>query len=379
MNILHVVNIYFVIPYFLGDQLKYFHQKGYNMHIICSPSSELKNLSQKLRFTYKEIPILRKISIIDDLKSVYYITKYIKQNNIDIVMGHTPKGALVSMIAAYLTKVPQRIYFRHGLVYETTSGLKRFLMINIDRLTARLATKIINVSPSVSKISLRDKLNPPQKQIVLKKGTCNGINLERFNKNNIEELLVKKIKTKYNISEGSLVIGYTGRLVRDKGIIEFIDAFKMLRKKYDNLVLLLVGMFEDRDSLPINTIKEINDSSAIIHTNYVPNEEIAAYYSLMDIFVLPSYREGFPTSILEASAMEIPVITTRATGCIDSIIEGQTGYFVDHDALDIKDKIEQLILNKDRRVNFGFNGRNFVCENFNEKEIWKEIERLYNE
>lgn len=377
MNILHVVNVFFVIPYFLGNQLRYFKDKGNNLFVICSSSSELYGESSHQGFSYVEIPILRKISVFQDLKSTFQIYKYIKRNNIEIVNGHTPKGALLAMIASFFARVPKRIYFRHGLVFETSKGVKRFLLINIDRLTALFATKIICVSPSVYKKSLDYKLNAEEKQTVLSKGTCNGINLDKFNSNNISPKTIESIKFNLGINKDAVVVGFSGRLVKDKGIIELIQAFLALQKEYNNINLLLVGMFEVRDQLPEDIILEIQNNPLIFNTGYVPNKEIQNYYALMDIYVLPSYREGFPTSVLEASAMKLPVITSRATGCIDSIIEGETGIYAEHDSKSLSEKIQYFIEDVKYRKEVGENGRKFVSENFDEKIIWKEIEKLY--
>lgn len=378
-KLLHVVNISFVIPYFLGEQLLYFNERNYKEHIVCSPSIELETLSKKYGFVYKGISILRKISLFSDLKALLRICCFIYVRKIDIVTGHTPKGALLAMVAAYIMRVPKRIYFRHGLVYETSTGLKRELLILMDKLAARLATKIVCVSPSVYKRSLEDGLNKETKQIVLLKGTCNGIDIRRFNKSNIRQEILLKLKSQLGIAEDSFVIGFTGRLARDKGIIELIDAFTILKEKYLNIQLLLVGMLEERDALPTNTVDKINENPDIITTGYVENATIENYYALMDVFVLPSYREGFPTSVLEASAMELPIITTKATGCIDSIIENKTGIFISHNALDIYSSMELLYNNKQMRIIYGNNGRTFVEENFRQELIWKEIERLYIE
>ncbi len=377
MNILHVVNVFFVIPYFLGDQLRYFKDKGNNVFVVCSSSSELDFESKKQGFSYIEVPILRKISIFQDLKSIIEIYKYIKKNNIEVVNGHTPKGALLAMIAAFVARSSKRIYFRHGLVFETSFGLKRNILIFVDRLTSFLATDVICVSPSVYKKSLDYKLSPKNKQKVLLKGTCNGINLDRFNSNNISPITIDKLKNTLGISENELVLGFSGRLVKDKGIIELVRAFKFLEKGYDNIKLLLVGMFETRDFLPEDIIREIQNNPRIINTGYIPNREIQYYYGLMDIYILPSYREGFPTSILEASAMKLPVITTLATGCIDAIIEHKTGVFVEHTTASLINGIKYFIDEKENIRLFGENGRQFVSENFDEKKIWKEIEKLY--
>lgn len=379
MNILHVVNISFVIPYFLGKQFLYFKDKGYREFVICTPSDELNQLANIYGFEYQEIKVLRKISIYEDLKAVFKTACYIKEKHIDIVTGHTPKGALVAMLAAFIMRVPIRIYFRHGLVYETSHGLKRKLLITIDKLAAMLATKIVCVSPSVCKRSLEDRLNSASKQCLLSKGTCNGIDVDRFCIDNVRDDRIKKIRDSLGIQPSDFVIGFTGRLVRDKGIIELVRAYKQLKDKYNNLILLLVGMLEERDALPQDVVDNIQNTEGIISTGYVSNASIECYYALMDLFILPSYREGFPTSVLEASSMQLPVITTKATGCIDSIVSEQTGVFVEHDSDCIALAIEKFYLDRNLCYLYGQNGRNFVVDNFEQSIIWHEIEAIYNE
>lgn len=377
MNILHVVNISFVIPYFLGNQLSFFTRKGYKEYIICSPSEELERLSNDYNFEYKAIEILRKISIWKDLKAIFATAKYIRDKHINIVTGHTPKGALVAMLAAYVMRVPIRIYFRCGLVYETSVGVKRTVLIAVDRLAARCATKIVCVSPSVYRRSLEDKLNSASKQLLLSKGTGNGIDMDRFCKSSVDKQHLLKLRSERHIKTSDFVIGFTGRLVRDKGIIELVHAFQQLQTKYSDVVLLLVGMLEERDALPDEAVELIKTNPNIVSTGYVKNAEIEYYYALMDLFILPSYREGFPTSVLEASAMELPVLTTKVTGCVDSIIENQTGEFISHNAQDIASAIEAFYKDEKKRIDYGKNGRRFVENNFKQELIWNEIEKLY--
>ena len=379
MKILHVVNISFVIPYFLGKQLNWFTEKGNKEFVVCSDSEELKDFSKRYDFSYRAIDVLRKISIKKDIKAVKETVKYIREINADVVTGHTPKGGLIAMLAAYITHVPVRIYFRHGLVYETSHGLKRSLLINIDRLASKLATKIVCVSPSVAKKSLEDKLNPISKQVVLANGTCNGIDIDRFNINNVDKGRLASLKQNLGIREGDFVIGFAGRLVRDKGIIELVRAYNALRQQHKNVRLMLVGMLEIRDALPEDVVKVIQEDEGIVKTGYVNYTEIEYYYALMDVFVLASYREGFPTSVLEASAMNLPVITTKATGCIDSIIDGETGIFVNHDDKELLAALSTLYDNEDKRKMMGQNGRKFVVDYFKPEIIWREIEKIYQQ
>lgn len=378
MNILHVVNISFVIPYFLGKQLNWFADKGNMEYVVCSDSEELKGFSERYCFKYKAVDVLRKISITKDIKAVILVTKYIREIKTDVVTGHTPKGGLIAMLAAYITRVPVRIYFRHGLVYETSRGVKRSLLVNIDRLASKLATKIVCVSPSVAKRSLEDKLNTASKQVVLANGTCNGIDTDRFSKGSVDTEKLQSLKKRLGINEGDFIIGFTGRLVRDKGIIELVRAYHALKQKNPNVRLLLVGMLEVRDALPEDVVKVIKEDDGIIKTGYVGYAEIEYYYALMSVFVLASYREGFPTSVLEASSMNLPVITTRATGCVDSIIDGETGLFVNHDDKELLSALSQLYKDDNLRAMMGEKGRQFVINHFGQELIWKEIEKLYN-
>ncbi len=373
MNVLHVVNIYFVLPYFIGGQFKYFKNKGYHMNVACSNSEYLKPYAKEQGFEYLETPVNRSISIKEDIQSIFAIRRFIKQKNIDVIVGHTPKGGLLAMIAGKICRVPKRIYFRHGLVYETSHGLKRFILKSVDRFASLCATKIVCVSPSVLRRSIEDKLAPARKQVILKDGTCNGVDtVEQFNPDLIDKEKITELKAKHGIKLKDFVIGYSGRLVKDKGIIELVQAFDKL-KNAENCRLLLVGMFEERDALPENIKNRILNDDRIIYTGFV-NGGMEYYYSLMNLYVLPSYREGFPTGVLEAQAMMLPVITTRVTGCCDSILGGVTGLFAENSADDLADKIDEIRL--DKKID-GRHGREWVKGKFDSRIIWQEIEKLY--
>ncbi len=373
MNILHVVNIYFVLPFFIGDQFTYFRNQGHKMHVACSPSKYLADYAKEQGFQYLETPINRSVSLKEDWQSIWNICKYIRQNNINIVVGHTPKGGLLAMIAGILTHVPNRIYFRHGLVYETSHGLKRFILKTVDRIASLCATKIVCVSQSVLQRSIEDKLAPSFKQMILHHGTCNGVDtIVKFNPKNIDPQRLSNLRKQYGISDTDFVIGYSGRLVKDKGIISLVRAFDLLNDA-DNCKLLLVGMFEERDALPVDVQEKIKTDPRIIYTGFI-NGGMEYYYSLMNVYVLASYREGFPTGVLEAQAMELPILTTRVTGCCDSIVDKKTGIFITHDPKDIKEKIN--LIRKNHAIN-GAEGRKWVVKNFDSRLIWKEIEKLY--
>ncbi len=371
MKILHVVNISFVLPYYIGDQFDYMLTKDIEIYVACTPSEHFYEYTDEKKFTAIPVDILREINLIADIRAIFILKNKIISENIDIVIGHTPKGAMIAMIAAFLAGVSNRIYFRHGLMYETSRGIKKIMLKTIEKLTATLATKVICVSESVMSKSNEERLNRSDKNFILNKGTCNGIDLAKFTLQNVNLDHINHLREEYNITKNDIVIGYVGRLVNDKGINELLSAWRLLKLQYSNIKLLMVGPFEERDSISIENKKYITLESSIIHTGLITN--VLPYYSLMHIFILPSYREGFPTVVLEASAMEIPIITTKSTGCVDSIVENETGIFTEITPLGILEKIMYYLKNPTIAKSHGKAGREYVINNFRQEIIWNEL------
>jgi len=369
MKVLHVLHVASAIPYFLGDQINYFG-KDNDIYIACTSSNIISELRNKWNFKYININIYRKISILNDLKSICYLIFYINKYKIDIIVGHSPKGALIAAIAGYICKVKSRIYIRHGLSYETATGFNFFLLINIERITSFFSTKIICVSASVLNISRTKKLTCNKKLKLLNLGSFNGIDTNfKFNKLYIEENIITIKKKQFNILKDDIVIGFVARLNADKGFFELLSAWNILKKNYDNIKLLIVGSDDERQPIGNDIYNSLKSDTKIIFTGFT--EDTRIYYALMNIFILPSYREGMPTVVLEASSMCLPVITSKKTGCIDSIIENVTGIFTDINPNDICKKISFYIDNSNVRLEHGINGRKFVEENFDQSVLWE--------
>jgi glycosyltransferase involved in cell wall biosynthesis len=370
-NILHVVNVPFVIPYFFGEQINYFSSNGFNVFIACSFNEKINDYIDKWCFRYVNIKISRKVTPLQDLISVYKLVLFIKRNDIDIIVGHTPKGALLGIIAGFIAGKHDRIYFRHGLMFETSKGIKRKILINFEKITGKLASKVICVSNSVQNNSVLNKLNNPKKNLILHKGTCNGIDVEKFNREHVLHSKISDLKNTLKINSNDKIIGFVGRIVKDKGIIELLDAWKKLKTKYSNIKLLLVGPFEQRDSIGTLAQEYILNEESIIYIGL--SDSVIQYYQLMDIFILPSYREGFPTVVLEASSMSLPIIVSRSTGCIDSIIENNTGIYTEINAEQISKNLSFYLDNPKVAIDHGKNGRDFVISNFKQELIWEEL------
>jgi glycosyltransferase involved in cell wall biosynthesis len=369
-KVLHLITVSFVINHFFGKQFLYLKEKTNNeYHLGCTVSKDFKELSNELGYVPFEVEITRSISPLKDLIAIIRIYKYIKSNKIDRVIGHTPKGGMVGMIASYLACVPHRIYFRHGIIYETSTGIKRVLLKKIDKLTGYFATKVVCVSNSVKEISVKDRLNDPAKNLILGLGTCNGIDTEdKFNPEKKDNETIKKLKNKYGITPHDKIVGYVGRLVKDKGIDDLIKAWQIIKTNLPETKLLLVGPIESTDSISEYSRNQIELDPTILFTDFVI--DASSYFSLMNVFVLPTYREGFPTVSLEASSMSLPVVITKATGCKESILENQTGLFISNEPKDIAEKILYYLENDIIAHNHGNQGRLFVKENFEQTKIW---------
>ncbi len=366
-KILEIINLPSSAINFIGGQFRYLHEEGgYEMHLICSPGGGIEEFCEKNGVKYYPVQLNRQISPLQDIKSLIKICRYIKRERIDIVIAHQSKGRLLGMVAGFLKGVSRRVIFAHGVVYETMTGIKKWLMIQNDRFVSLLASKVVCVSFYVKKRRLIDHIDKPEKQVILGKGSCNGLDtMGKFNPSLVSDIVVDNLRRKYGLSEEDFVIGFCGRLVRDKGILELVAAFQTLTEKYPNksLKLFIIGTPESRDGLPEATFKYLTQTENVIYTGQVPYDDIQQYYLLMNVLVLPSHREGFGMVAVEAAAMERPIIVSGYTGCAETAVDGITGYLVDRSSDSIVDAVEKCF-DKNLAILMGKSGRSYVVDNF---------------
>lgn len=380
MKSLHVFTVISTPISFFDEQFKFLSTHGQQICVVSS-SEEDSTFSERNSITYRQIDIKRKISPFSDVKVIVSLVRLIRQEKFDIVVGHTPKGAMVAMIAAKLAGVKTRIYYRHGLIYTTATGLKRTIFKTVERLTALLATNIINVSPSLCQLAVKDKLNSDAKQTVIGCGTCGGIDtIDTFNPAKVSVDTVSALRHTLGVPDGAFVVGFCGRLCHDKGIIELIDGFELFKQAHPEIDarLLLVGPYDARDILPQSIKDEIESNPSIIAPGAVSHHYLPNYYSLMDVFVFPSYREGFGMTVIEASAMRLPILVSRSHGCVDSIREDVTGRYIDLTPQSIASSLTEM-LNPELRQRLGGAGRDFVTKNFERTAMWPKILDFYKE
>ena len=297
--------------FFLRGQVGYMKDRGFDIHGLSSPGEFLSRFAEQERVVVHPVEMPRRITPIRDLAAVVRIWNVLRQVRPQIVHAHTPKGGVLGMVSAWLARIPVRIYHMRGLPFTTASGWKRALLIWSERISCRLADQVFCVSSSVRQVALENGLCPPDKIAVLARGSGNGVDaVRRFNGADLSPALRDETRGRYEIPCDALVLGFIGRIVRSKGIIELAGAWKRLRDEFPNLHLLLVGPYEAQDPISPEVDEELRRDARV----HLIGEEwnTPPLYAAMDVLALPTYREGFPNVLLEAAGMKVPVVATSA-------------------------------------------------------------------
>lgn len=381
MKLIHVFSVFGTARSFFDGQFGYLVDKGYQIIVVggSANDNDISRFAEKNKIRYEIVDIPRSISPKKVLNAIKQLIKLIKRENPNAVVGHTPVGALCAMIAGKIAHVRKRIYYRHGLIYTTMSGIKRVAFLWEERLVSALATDIVNVSSSLSSLAITDRLNRNSKQIVIGSGTCGGIDaINVFNPNLVSNEQIHVYKERYGLLDADIIFGYCGRICKDKGIVELVDGFRLFRKNHTDLKckLLLIGGRDARDSLTKDKLEDIRADESVVMTGPMDKSELNTMYALMDVFILASYREGFGICVLEASAMEKPILVTKSHGCIDSIIEHQTGEYIELTPQGICVGMEKM-LNPNLRYKQGKNGREMVLQKYDYSVTWPLIDDFY--
>ncbi|WOD43366.1 glycosyltransferase family 4 protein [Hwangdonia lutea] len=357
---------------FFGGQINFLN-KTFDVELVSSPDDMLYGIAEREGVNAHAVKMVREISLLKDLKSLFQLIVLFKKLKPHIVHGNTPKGGLLSMTASWVARVPRRIYYVHGLRYEGDIGFKRKILKNIERLSCYLATDIISVSHGVKENMAKDSITSKTPHII-GNGSANGINPNKFSRENIEH---EGLKEKYNISETDLLFGYVGRLVGDKGINELITVFSELNKTYSHIKLLLVGWYEELlDPLKVHIKQEIISNNNIIAVG--GQDDVRPFLNIMDVFVFPSYREGFGVSIMEAAAMDLPVICSNISGCNEIIMEGYNGKLVTAKSkAELSNAMELFINNPEKITEMKGVTRSYVLKKYNQETVWKEALKTY--
>ena len=359
--------------FFKGQLLRL--REKFDVTLISSPESALRETADFNKVKSHGIKMAREISLFSDVISLFKLVLYFSKEQPDLLHANTPKGSLLSLTAAWLCKVPIRIYYIHGLRYQGTTGFKRKLLMTMEKISCYFATQIIAVSNGVREVLHEDHITKKKIKVIWN-GSANGIDLKYFDPNHPE---VHNVRPQYAITEDDFVFGFLGRLVGDKGINELVQAFNQLNTEYSNIKLLLIGSYEDHlDPLRQKTISLIKNNPNIIEAGI--QADVRSHLKAIDLFVFPSYREGFGIVLMEAAAMGIPAISSDIIGCNEIIQDHVNGFLIppkDEESLYIK--MKYALENKIEIKTMSTVTRTMVSTRFEQKTLWEEIIKFYNE
>jgi glycosyltransferase involved in cell wall biosynthesis len=365
-----------------SNQIDRIRQEGFELFLISSKGDEwisAKDVEKKYGIAVHRVPFQRTFSIFSDLYSLAALCKLLSRLRLDVIYYCTPKASLLTAMAAFIVRVPFRIYSVFGQVYYGKKGITEKILLFAELLSCACSHKVVLMSKSNLRYMTIMKLCRPNKMGILGRGTNQGVDARgRFNPERADPNKAVRLRQTLDIPEKALVIGYMGRLVKEKGILELVKAWGGIKKETVPCVLLLIGpRKEPRDLLPQKVFGEIKNDPTIRLIEPVADPE--SYYAIMDIFMLPSYREGFPNVVLEAAAMGLPVITTDAIGCIDSVVDSETGFIVPVMNVEkMKEKMEVLLNDSTMRRSMGAHARERVLRDFDGQAITDELMYLIN-
>jgi glycosyltransferase involved in cell wall biosynthesis len=310
---------------FYRGYLSHLREQGWKVSIVASSNGTLDELGKLEGVAAHDLPMSRDPAPLADLASLIRAVRLLARLRPEVVVAATPKAGLLGMVAAWLTRVPVRIYFIWGLRLETEQGVRRFLFLLVEMLTARLATQVLSNSNS-----LADEVKQAgiaMEVAVIGAGSSHGVDVEYFDaaRSDLPSVPVV-VAQQLQLQDNAVTVGYVGRVHRDKGVGTLIEAAQSYARSGGRINLLVVGSTED-DALETRLAETVEHNLEIVRVQSV--RDTRPFFLVMDIHCLPTLREGFPNVVLEAAALGIPTITTTATGARDSVVQGRTGILVD--------------------------------------------------
>jgi glycosyltransferase involved in cell wall biosynthesis len=376
VRLVHITTVPLALR-FLRGQPAYLREQGFEVAAISSPGEELRAFAESEGVPVTAIEMPRRITPHRDVVALWKLARELRRQQPAIVHAHTPKGGLLGMLGALLARVPVRIYHLRGLPYMTATGRRRQLLMATERVSCRVAHRVICVSHSLREVAIRDGICPPEKITVLAGGSGQGVDaMGRFNPERFPADYRDGLRAELGIAAGARVIGYVGRIVRDKGIHELAAAWSELRARYPDLHLVLAGPLEPQDPIDPGVLRSLRDDARVHLTGWAA--DTSEVYPAFDVVALPTYREGFPNVPLEAGAMRLPVVATRIPGCVDAVIDGVTGTLVPpRDAVALEAALARYLGDAELRRRHGKAGREQVLREFRPEVIREALLREY--
>lgn len=350
---------------FYPGQISALQQAGFEVTVICSQDPTLKSdLLQGVRFL--PVPFSRIIDPLRDLQTLWRLYRIFRTHRFSIVQYSTPKASLLGSTASFAARVPCRLYLLWGLYYMGQTGLQRLLFKAFEKWICALSHQILPIARQMVDFLEQERITRRHKCTVIHNGSACGVDLERF-RPDLSGTHRRQIREQYRIPEEAIVIGTVARLTGDKGIHELLAAFEQIHREDSSVVLLLVGQQEEKDRLRPEAQQLLRTHPAIRCTGW--QLDPVPFFAAMDIFCLPTYREGFGEVNLEAQAMGLPVVSTDVIGPRESVQDGRTGFLVPpRNVQALKEALSKLVQDAALREQMGLAGRCRVEQMFDRKQ-----------
>lgn len=376
MKVLQVTAVDFTVEKFLLPLIDASIANGYDVHTACRTGSAAKRLSDK-GYLIHHIPFHRNLNFFGHIANVFRLYKLLKTQRFDVVHTHTPVASIVARLAAKMAGVPSIIYTAHGFYFhENMNPIVYKLIYGLEKFWSKWLTDYLFFQSSEDyELALKDKFNRPDRLLHI----GNGVSSQKFNPELYDRTSQRR---ELGFVEDDIVLMFVGRLVQEKGIIELLEAFTMLKSTGRSRIKLVIvgGSVEgDRDGLQLDQV--IGNIPAEIRKDMLfagLRDDVPSLLSACDVFVLPSYREGLPRSIIEAMGMGKPIVATNIRGCREEVFPERNGYLCRRkDSRDLADKLAMLVDFPEKIAEFGAASRKLFLEEFDESIVLDKQIRVF--
>lgn len=373
----HVTTVDITVRFIILNFLRFLQKENHKVSIVCS-SGKWSDFLKKEGFSLHNIKMTRKITPIRDLISLIKLFLYFRKEKFTIVHTYTPKAGILGRIAARMAGTPIVIHTSFGFyIGPEMSLVKKKLILFAEKIASHFCDLVFSQNKEDIELAVQKKIVNPKKIKLL----TYGVDIGRFNPLNFNQDFIYRKRKELNIEKNKKIIGMVGRFVKEKGYLDLFEAFKIVKAKNSDVILLLVAPLdkEKKDALDSSIFKDYGIEKEVVLLGYEKEiSNIEEIYPLMDVFVLCSYREGFPYSIMEASAAGIPIIATNIRGSREAVEHGITGILV---PLKNPDKLAQALIyfldNPEKSKELGRNGRKKAEKEFDERVIFSKIKTEY--
>lgn len=374
IKVAHVTTVDLSLRYLLLNQLRYLQEQGYEVVGVSSAGQDAAYV-EGAGIRHCAVPMTRNFTPLADLVSLWRLYRLMRRERFTIVHTHNPKPGLLGQLAARMAGVPIVVNTLHGFYFhdKTPAHWRRFY-IALEKIAARCSDVILSQNSEDIETAVREGICARDKIKYL----GNGIDLTRFARGKIDAGELERKRAELGIGGDERVVGFVGRLVAEKGVPELLGAARIVLERAKNMRFLFVGPpdMKKEDALTPEIAHDYGIAESCIFTG--SRDDMPEMYALMDVFVLPSHREGFPRAPMEASAMGVPAVVTDIRGCREAVVQDVNGALVSlGNVEELAEAILELVTNREKAKRLGENGVRMARERFDERRIFETVSEEY--